>query len=217
MSAANTETLATLVRQRPLDIAILLFPEVEVLDFAGPFEVFSVASRVAFRDLGLAHPAFLVHTVAATPAPVAARHGLQVLPVASFADAPPCDVLIVPGGVVTQPLSDDATLAWVAETAGRARLTASVCTGAFILAAAGLLEGQVVTTHWEDIADLRARYPQFEVIGDVPFVDRGALITSAGISAGIGMSLHIVGRLLGVELARATARQMQYDWDDGAG
>ncbi|WP_439859348.1 DJ-1/PfpI family protein [Pseudomonas sp. MBLB4136] len=216
MSTATIETLATLVRQRPLDIAILLYPEVEVLDFAGPFEVFSVASRVALRELGLAHPAFLVHAVAASRTLVSARHGLRVMPERGFADAAPCDVLIVPGGVVTQPQGDEATLAWVAETAGRASLTASVCTGAFILAAAGLLGRGPVTTHWEDIPALRAQYPQLEVVESVPFVDRGALVTSAGISAGIGMSLHLVGRLLGVELARATARQMQYDWDDRA-
>ncbi|UTW07028.1 DJ-1/PfpI family protein [Pseudomonas benzenivorans] len=210
------EALAARVRQRPLAVAILLFPEVEVLDFAGPFEVFSVASRVALRGALPTHPAFTVQTVAATPALVAARHGLQVLPAASFADAAPCDVLIVPGGVVTQPLGDDATLAWVAETAGRASLTASVCTGAFILARAGLLGGGPVTTHWEDVADLRAGYPRLEVVEGVPFVERGSIFTSAGISAGIGMSLHLVGRILGAELARATARQMQYDWVETA-
>ncbi|WP_257456090.1 DJ-1/PfpI family protein [Archangium lipolyticum] len=206
-------TLAGLVKAgRSLQVGILLFPEVEVLDFAGPFEVFSVAARMARRRRPEAPLAFEVATVAATRAPVTARHGLQVVPCHGFADAPRFDVLIVPGGIVTQPLNDPATLNWVARAAGQAVLTASVCTGAFILAQLGLLVERTVTTHWEDIEDLRARHPGLRVVDSVPFVDEGALLTSAGISAGIVMSLHIVGRILGVDLARTTARQMQYDW-----
>lgn len=198
-------------------VGILLFPEVEILDFAGPFEVFSVASRVAARDADFVAPPFRVSTVAARKDTVLARHGLKVMPDYGFADAPRFDLLIVPGGVMTQPLDDPATLAWVREAAGSALLTASVCTGAFILAALGLLDGQAATTHWEDIPDLRAAFPAVRVVDDVPFVDEGRIITSAGISAGIGMSLHVVGRILGLALARGTARQMQYDWEPGAG
>ena len=200
-----------LARSRTLDVAILLFPEVEELDFTGPFEVFSVATRVT-RDRP--HPTFRVRTVAATSAVVRAHHGLQVIPQSSFADSPPADVLIVPGGVVDQPLSDPATLDWIAATAKRAALTASVCTGAFVLAKLGLLDGRTVTTHWEDIPDLRATYPALNVVEDVPYVDEGRIVTSAGISAGIAMSLHLVGRILGAAAATATARQMQYDWTD---
>lgn len=94
-----------------------------------------------------------------------------------------------------------------------ARLIVSVCTGAFILGRVGLLEGRRVTTHWEDIPDLRAAFPDLEVLESVPFVDEGLVVSSAGVSAGIGMSLHLVGRILGTPLARATARQMQYDWE----
>ena len=207
------ESLAQTVTGRPLEVGILLFPGVEVLDFAGPFEVFSVASRVAARDGLLGHPAFRVTTVSATSEPVAARHGLQVVPGAAFGEHPALDLLIVPGGVVSQPLEDAATLGWIGENAGRAAITASVCTGAFLLARLGLLDGLTATTHWEDLDDLRSSFPALEVVGSVPFVDHGKLLTSAGISAGIGMSLHLVGRVLGLAAAKATARQMQYDWD----
>ena len=203
--------LAALARWRSVKVAILLFPEVEVLDFAGPFEVFSVASRVS-RDRP--HPPFHVRTVAAGREAVTARHGLPVLPQAEFADRPEVDVLIVPGGIVDQPLADTATLDWIAETAWNAALTASVCTGAFLLAKLGLLDGRKATTHWEDVPALRAAHPAVTVVEDVPYVDEGRIITSAGISAGIEMSLHLVGRILGSAAATATARQMQYDWTD---
>jgi transcriptional regulator GlxA family with amidase domain len=217
MLESSHSELAALARQRPLRVDILLFPEVEILDFAGPYEVFSVASRVTRRDRLLPHAAFEVRTVAASASALTARHGLRLIPDASFADELPCDVLIVPGGVVTQPLQDRATLNWIGATAVRAQVIASVCTGAFVLAEAGLLEGQMVTTHWEDIADLQRQYPHLKVVEDVPYVDLGRRITSAGISAGIGMSLHLIARILGDEVAQATARQMQYDWVDHPG
>ncbi len=195
-----------------LTVGMLLFPEVEVLDFAGPFEVFSVAGRIAGKAVGAETPPFRVVTIAASMSPVTARHGLKVIADHDFTNAPPIDVLIVPGGVMDQPLGDPATLGWVRETAARATLTASVCTGAFVLAEIGLLAGRTATTHWEDVADLRARFPEVTVVDDVPFVDEGAIITSAGISAGIAMSLHLVGRFAGTRLAELTAKQMQYDW-----
>jgi transcriptional regulator GlxA family with amidase domain len=209
---SNTDAaLAARLQSRTLDVAILLFPEVEVLDFAGPFEVFSVASRIA-RDR--AHPLFRVSTVAAERLPVAARHGLPVIANFSFEEQPPVDLLIVPGGIMDQPLGDPATLAWLAAATKQAALTASVCTGAFLLAKIGRLAGRSVTTHWEDIPELRATYPGLTVIEDVSYVDEGDIVTSAGISAGIDMSLHLVARVLGMPAAQATARQMQYDWKE---
>lgn len=215
MSVEGKEWLSREVEQRTLGVRIMLFPEVEILDFAGPYEVFSVASRVARRDGLLRHAPFEVQTIATSTAPVRARHGLTVIPELGFDDASSADLLIIPGGVVDQPLHDDATLAWLRQATERAALVASVCTGAFLLAKIGLLKHRRVTTHWEDIPDLRAAHPDLEVLESVPFVDLGNLLTSAGISAGIDMSLHLVGRILGPEVAAATARQMQYRWQVG--
>ncbi|MES2315961.1 MAG: DJ-1/PfpI family protein [Pseudomonadota bacterium] len=202
---------ARFARKQSLDIGILVFPEVEVLDFAGPFEVFSVASRIAEKAIGVRAP-FRVALAGASGAPVMARHRVGVCPHVGFDTAPAFDLLVVPGGVVDQPLADPATLAWIVRQDAGAALTASVCTGAFILARAGLLEGLAVTTHWEDIPDLRAAFPALDVREGTPWVDQGRIVTSAGISAGIGMSLHLVGRILGEDMARATARQMEFDW-----
>lgn len=195
-----------------LTIAIYLFDDVEVLDFAGPYEVFTTASRVHGRRAPDTPPPFGVHTVARERAPVRARAGLVVQPDHGFADAPPADVLLVPGGVVDAELQRPEVIAWIADRARAARLTASVCTGAFLLAEAGLLAGRRVTTHWEDVADLRRRWPALDVRDDVRWVDEGARVTSAGIAAGIDMSLHLVARLASPALAEATARQMDVPW-----
>jgi transcriptional regulator GlxA family with amidase domain len=199
-------------RQRVLEVGILVFPEVEVLDFAGPFEVFSVASRIAPKVMGIEAP-FRVSIVGASGGQVRARHGLGICPHVGFADAPQFDVLVVAGGVVDQPLGDAATLEWIRTQDKGTAVTASVCTGAMVLAKVGLLDGLQATTHWDDIVNLRAAFPQVEVLEDVQYVDQGRIVTSAGISAGIGMSLHLVGRVLGVEMARATARRMEYTWE----
>jgi len=200
------------------NIGIYVFDDVEVLDFAGPFEVFSTASRVSRRAQPGAEPPFEVFTVGASRSPVTARGGLVVQPRCSFADHPKIDVLLVPGGVVTAELERPRVIAWVAARAATAELTASVCTGAFFLARAGLLKGKSATTHWEDVAALRATAPSTRVVQGARWVEEGAVITSAGISAGLDMSLHIVSRLAGHELAARTARQMDYGWrEEGRG
>jgi transcriptional regulator GlxA family with amidase domain len=209
--AMHDDIKARYARVKTLQIGILVFPEVEVLDFAGPFEVFSVAARIAARVPG-AHAPFAVSLIGAAGGAVQARHGMGVVPHAGFDSAPALDLLVVPGGIVDQPLADPATLAWIRRQHAGAALTASVCTGAFILAKLGLLDGLAVTTHWEDIAELRAAHPGLDVRAGAPWVDQGRIVTSAGISAGIGMSLHLVGRILGEDMARATARQMEFDW-----
>ena len=195
-------------------VGIFVFPDVEVLDFAGPYEVFTTASRVFSRLQPAAGQPFEVFTVAEHAAAVRARAGLKTLPDHDFATAPPIDLLIVPGGVVTGELAKPAVIRWLAETAATAKITAAVCTGAFLLAKAGLLEGQPATTHWEDQADLRHDFPGLKVIDGVRWVDAGQYVTSGGISAGIDMSLHLVERLAGRELALRTARQMEFRWDE---
>jgi len=191
-------------------VGIYVFDEVEVLDFAAPFEVFSVAAGMHARESGA--PRFDVTLIADQPRTVRARGGFPVACGRSFADHPPIDVLIVPGGVVTKELGRPAVIDWIAATARTAALTASVCTGAFLLARAGLLDGRRVTTHWEDIDDLRRMFPALKVEEGPRWIDEGPIVTSAGISAGIDMSLHLVERLAGEALALRTARQMDYDW-----
>lgn len=192
-------------------IGILVFDDVEVLDLAGPFEVLSVASRVATRRGLAAEPPFDIVLVGRTPA-VTARGGMQIVPRYTLADAPGLDVLIVPGGITDDLERDPEAVDWVLARSRDAELVASVCTGAFVLAAAGLLHGRPATTHWEDRADLAARYPAVDVRPERRWVDDGNVITSAGISAGIDMALHLVERLVGRELAEATAHQMEYRW-----
>ena len=198
-----------------LRVLILAFDGVEALDFAGPFEVFTTASRVSQRMRpGTAAP-FDVASVAHAQRgqPVQARAGLQLLANHTLADSPAADVLIVPGGVVDAPIASPDTLRWMADQAAGAKIVASVCTGAFLLAESGVVSNDSVTTHWEDIAELRERFPSLDVREGVRWVDNGRIVSSAGISAGIDMSLHLVERLAGLELAERTARQMDYEWN----
>lgn len=197
-------------RDESIRVGMLLFPEVEILDFAGPFEVFSVASRLLAPSRP--RPAFSIATVSASVEPVRARHGLIVTATHDFDAAPTFDLFVVPGGVMDAARTCERTVDYVRRTARSAQVLASVCTGVFLLADADLLGRRAVTTHWEDIDALRSEYPELPVLSGQPFVDHGNLITSAGISAGIGMCLHLVGRALGQAHARRTARQMEYDW-----
>ncbi|NHZ41611.1 DJ-1/PfpI family protein [Massilia aquatica] len=196
-------------------IGIYVFDDVEVLDFAGPYEVFTCATRMAAKLTPDAAAPFRVRTIGATTAMLRARAGLSVLPEADFTDAGAIDVLIVPGGVVTKEQSKPDVIAWIAATAARSELTASVCTGAILLAQAGLLDGQEATTHWADVEELRAGFPLVRVLERRRWIDNGAIVTSGGISAGIDMSLHLVERLAGRELALRTAHLMEYDWNEG--
>lgn len=198
-----------------LTVGIYLFPDIEVLDFAGPYEVFTTASRVAARCAPASAPPFRVCTVAERPGLCRARAGLTVLTDHAIDDHPALDILVIPGGVVTAELEKPAVIDWLRGTARKVRLTASVCTGAFLLARAGLLAGRRATTHWEDQADLARDFPDLQVAGETPWVDTGDVVTSGGIAAGIAMSLHLVSRLAGPELAAATARQMEYPWNPG--
>lgn len=196
-------------------VAIFVFPDVEVLDFAGPFEVFSTAARVAARQTADAPTPCSVFTVSATPDPVVARGGLKIQPDWHFTNHPPADLLIIPGGVVDAEMDNPVVLEWMRRCSATAKLTASVCTGSFLLAAAGILRRGRVTTHWENIEELASRFPDLDVVSDCRVADQGRYLTSAGISAGIDMSLHLVERRFGRELAQATARQMDYDWRRG--
>ncbi len=204
-----------------MNIGILVFDDVEVLDFAGPFEVLTTAVRVHARaqDPGAA-PLWRVLLLdsqgGARRERVRARAGLCFQPDFSIQNHPPLDALLVPGGVVDAELQRPELLAWLAHQAATVQRLASVCTGAFLLAEAGCLQGLACTTHWEDVAALRARQPALQVQEGVRWVEQDRVITSAGISAGIDMSLHLVQRLHSRELAVATARQMDFAWSPSA-
>lgn len=193
-------------------VGILVFDDVEILDFSGPYEVFSTAARVQARMFN-ASPPFRCFLIAAEMRPIRTRGGMKVLPDCVRMPSSELDVLIVPGGDVSGVRGDRALSEWIRTQAKDAAITASVCTGAFLLAEAGLLDGLGATTHWEDCDDLQQAYPALQVRRDVPWVDCGRVVTSAGISAGIDMSLHLVERLAGRQLALATAKQMEYRWD----
>jgi transcriptional regulator GlxA family with amidase domain len=187
-------------------VGILIFDDVEVLDFAGPFEVFATTHLPGEDDR-----AFHVVTIAEQADVVKCRGGLLVQPHHTIDDHPPLDILLVPGGYGTRREVNNARLLdWIAAQDRTTQLTTSVCTGAFLLAARGLLDRLPATTHWGSIERLKSAHPLVDVRDDIRYVDNGHVITSAGVSAGIDMSLHIVERLLGEEVARETARNMEY-------
>jgi transcriptional regulator GlxA family with amidase domain len=196
-------------------VAILMFDDVEVLDFAGPFEVFAVTSELNSSDSlpdSFASRPFIVFTVAENPGAVNARNGLSINPDYTISDCPPPDILIVPGGIGTRKLINNSVIInWIATCAQTAELVLSVCTGSLLLAKAGLLEGLAATTHHKALELLRELAPHTTVIENQRFVDNGKIITSGGIAAGIDMSLYVVSKLLGKQQAEQTAAHMEYE------
>jgi transcriptional regulator GlxA family with amidase domain len=189
-------------------IGILLFDGVEELDAVGPWEVLAAWTR-SFADDG-----FDVSCLSRSGGPVAAAKGLEISAHHSFDDAPAYDVLLHPGGQGTRPLMrDEEHLAWVRKQRAQVPLMTSVCTGSLVYAAAGLLHGRPATTHWGSLDLLAETDPTTEVRPDDRFVDDGDVITSAGVSAGIDMALHLVKRLVSVDRAREVRRYIQYDPD----
>ena len=193
-----------------LQVGIYVFDNVEVLDFAGPYEVFTCATRVSGGEA----PMFNVFTLGEHRHPVRARAGLKIDPDYTLDQHPVLDCLIIPGGVINAELEKNAVVDWISRQMALTTLTASVCTGAFLLAKTGNIDNQIVTTHWEDIADLQTMFPTLQVKSGVRWVDQGAVVSSAGISAGIDMSLHLVERLAGRQLAEKTAKQLEFDWTE---
>lgn len=194
------------------NVGILIFDGVEVLDFAGPFEVFSrtrLVPGVESRRSEQSAP-FVVFTVARDEAPIEAIGGLRVLPHYSFAGAPHIDLLILPGGFGTRALLEDAhTLDWIRSVGQHAEQVTSVCTGALLLARLGLLSGRKATTHWGALDLLASLDPTMTVLRDQRVVDDG-IITSAGVSSGMDMALYVVEKLCGREVADETAHYIDY-------
>ncbi len=193
--------------------AIMIFDDVEVLDFTGPFEVLSrtrlvpgVTSRRSEE-----HAPYRVFTLGKTKAPVAAIGGLSVTPAFSFADTPPIDLLVVPGGVGTRALvNDEETISFIRSQASSAKIVAAVCTGALLLAKAGLLRGKRATTHWAALDELANLDPEVHVEREKRWVDEGKIVTSGGVAAGIDMAFHLVEARCGREVADETAHYIEY-------
>ncbi|MCB9450750.1 MAG: DJ-1/PfpI family protein [Anaerolineaceae bacterium] len=192
----------------PRNVAILIFDEVEVLDFCGPFEVFSVTGR-----RGEGEPPFNVYTIAEKPGAIHARNGLSVNPTYTLENCPQPDILLIPGGYGTRPLLNNAAvLEWIRAQSGRVELLLSVCTGALLLGKIGLLDGLSATTHFMSLDLLKEIAPTVTLCPNERYVDNGKIVLSAGVSAGIDMAFYVVGRLLGAAVAAETARYIQYDY-----
>jgi transcriptional regulator GlxA family with amidase domain len=196
-------------------VGIVIFDAVEVLDACGPFEVFSVA-RIP-NEHGDEYRLFQVYTVAQSRRLITCRGGLLLEPHYDMYSHPGLDLILVPGGWgVRRERTNSVLLEWLRKQNEKCELTLSVCTGAFLLAEAGILRGLRATTHWNSLEWMRHQYSDVRMIDDQRFVDEGRIITSAGISAGIDMSLHVIQRLHGSQTARWTARRMEYKWESEA-
>ena len=185
----------------PFTTGILLFDEAEELDFVGPLEVFGMARQEGDR----------VVTIAETAEPVRANLGLRVVPDHTIADAPPLDVLVVPGGFGTRREAENPVLLdWIKQAAANCTWVTSVCTGSMLLEASGVIHGRKVTTHWAMVDTFRER-ETVTVLDGRRYVRDGNVVTAAGVSAGIDMSLWVVGQLYSIDHARGVQRFMEYD------
>jgi transcriptional regulator GlxA family with amidase domain len=191
------------------NVAIVLYDGVEILDFAGPAEVFSAASRYGTNG---GENAFRVYTVSKTKDPILSQGFVRITPEYSFADSPKPDILILPGGGGSDLSKDPAWMEWVRTAGGGAEHVLTVCTGAFLAGKAGLLDGVEATTWYNAVPFLAEQFPNTRVQPGRRFIDSGKMVTTAGVSAGIDGSLHLVARLLGKYVADRTAEYMEYKW-----
>lgn len=190
------------------NVGIFLFNDIELLDFSGPYEVFSVTSEL--NDFQL----FKVFTISSDGAEIKSVNGLRVVPDFTFDNHPPVDILVIPGGVGTRKeVNKQEVLTWVNNTCKDAKTTMSVCSGARLLGALGLLDGLEAVTHHEVIEHLAKIAPNAIINPGKRFTDNEKIMTAGGISAGIDLSLHIVKKLYGEEIVNKTIRYMEYgDW-----
>ena len=195
-------------------VGIILFENIEVLDFCGPFEVFSVTRLHEEKRREEPSP-FEVLLVAENSAPVTTTGGMKVIPHYTFANCPHLDILVVPGGWGTRrELNNPVMLEWLRARAAEVEALTAVCTGSMLLGFAGLLNGLRATTHWRSLEWMRESFPAVTVEYEQHVVEDGRVLTSAGISAGIDMALKVVARCCGEAVARATARYMEYPYPD---
>lgn len=187
-------------RKNRKDVAILVFPGVQIIDYTGPYEVFGQAG-------------FNVFLVAESDTMIRTAMGMQVTPHYTLANSPAADIIVIPGGHVSDAEDSEATIAWIKKVEKEAESIMSVCNGAYILANTGLLDGKKATTFARLIPGLRDAAPKTEVVEDMRFVDNGKIITTAGLSSGLDGSLHLVAKMLGLGRAQMIATNLEYDWD----
>ena len=191
-------------------VGIVLFNDIEVLDFCGPFEVFS-ATRLNEEKRRAEPSPFEVSLISETLAHVTTTGGMKVVPRYSFENCPPIDILVVPGGWGTRKeLNNPVMIEWLRKQAAEVETLTSVCTGSMLLGFAGLLDGLHATTHWRSLDWMRDSFPEVTVEYEQHVVSDGRVLTSAGISAGIDMALKVVARYYGEDIAKATAAHMEY-------
>ncbi len=191
---------------KPRNVAVFIYQGVELLDFAGPGEVFAAAQTIEGQR------AFNVYTVAASADTIVSQGFVKVTPQYAIENCPRPDIIVLPGGNANNAMRDDKVMTWIKTVTRETELTMSVCNGALLLARAGLLNDKKATTHWTAIGGLKQEAPTATVLENVRFVDNGQVLTTAGVSAGIDGALHVVDRLLGRPAAQLTARYMEYDW-----
>lgn len=195
-------------------LGIVVFDDIEVLDFCGPFEVFSVTRLNEELRREQVSP-FEIALIAQHEKTIVTTGGMKVIPDVTFSNAPALDILVVPGGWGTRrEMHNEVMLDFVRQQAATVETLASVCTGALILGNAGLLNGLRATTHWRSLEMMQQLFPQVTVDTSSHVVSQGKVITSAGISAGIEMALQIVAQYYGESVARSTARHMEYTYPE---
>jgi len=196
-----------MIRKR---VGIVLFNNIEVLDFCGPFEVFS-ATRLNEEKRQEEPSPFEVLLIAESLPHVTTTGGMKVIPQYSFENCPQLDILVVPGGWGTRKeLNNMVMLEWLRSRAAEVEILASVCTGSMLLGFAGLIDGLHATTHWRCLDWMRDSFPKVFVEYEQHVVEDGRVFTSAGISAGIDMALKVVARYYGKDIARSTSLHMEY-------
>lgn len=196
-------------------VGILVFEDIEVLDFCGPFEVFSVTRLNEEKRRAELSPFNVFLVAESKEQPVVTTGGMKVLPDHDLDNCPMLDVLVVPGGWGTRKeMNNGRLLAWIADRSRQVETLTSVCTGALLLGKAGLLDGKRATTHWRSLDWMQELFPKTTVEKQLHFVEEGSLFTSAGISAGIDMALKVVSRYFGEAIARATAKHMEYPYPE---
>lgn len=185
--------------EKPLSVGILLYPDVQIIDYTGPYEIFGWAG-------------YKVATVSEDGKPLSTNMKMKVVPDYSFKNAPQFDIVLIPGGDQHKAMHSKATLMWIKAQSSSAQNVLSVCTGAFILAETGLLDNLSATTFYPALQNFKKDYPKITTIANKRFVDNGKIITAAGLSSGIDAALHVVAKHHGIERAKSIAMKVEYDW-----